>query len=164
MATDQFSAHEAMDRAHVAAEYFEEHVLGHVSVLNDPEMLELATSIRKDMHVLYQTAAGHALQYKDETSVEENSEGASRHPISEGLSEEQYENLVDLVRVARTHGHAVAFADSSVMATRLVKAGKAKPHEIIMTDNTSYDEACAYLLALEHTSANKERAQRLLGI
>lgn len=164
MATDQFSVHEAMDRAHVAADYFEEHVRGHVFVMNDPEMLDLSTSILKDMHALYQTAAGRAFCDEGEANLEESSEDASGYPISAGLGEEQYKKLLGLVKKARSKGHAVAFADSGAMATRIVKSGKAKPDEIIMTNKTSYEEACAYLLSLVSTSAEKERAQRLLGI
>jgi len=50
---DKYHWHEALDRASVAQEMFDEHVRQHPAVENTPELEEMADKILDDMYALY---------------------------------------------------------------------------------------------------------------
>ena len=169
MATDPFLTHEAMDRAHVAAEYFEEHVLNHAFIQGNKKALRLATAIRDDMQALYQMAGSQAIrdrsafQPAETILAEESSSEGTETPISLGLSEEEYKTLLDKVKSARAYGSPVSFALDTAHAFTLVARGT-PADMIILTTHTSYTEAVAFLDRLEVKDPALRRAHRLCRI
>ena len=169
MAVDPFLTHEAMDRAHVAAEYFEEHVLNHAFMKGNKEMLKLATGIRDKMQALYQLIGSQALRDRSafqpaEAIITEESVNSDKEPpISLGLSEEEFRTLCDKLRQVRAYGNPVSFALDATHASTLVAKGT-PADMIILTTHSSYTEAVAFLDRLQVKDPALKRAHSLCRI
>lgn len=169
MAADPFLTHEAMDRTHVAAEYFEEHVLSHAFIKGSKEVHKKATAIRDKMQELYQVLGSQAIrdrsafQPAETILTEESASEGTEPPISSGISEAEYKTLLDKVKWARAYGHHVSFALDASHASTLVAKGT-PADMIILATHTSYTEAVAFLDRLQVKDPALKRAHSLCRI
>ena len=165
MTTDPFLSHEALDRAHVAAEYFEEHVLGHSYIASNKDLFAQATEIRDRMQSLYQQLGSQALRDRRELRVaqapkEEPAAEELDPPISRGLSDSQYTSICGLVSHAKALKIKVAFARDDEELASLQGNGIPRGN-ILVTSRTSHRAAVEVLSRLIAEAAPRKNVNLL---